>query len=51
MLRLTDNQAARFAYASDNAKIWFVLRPPTGGQSSTPATVNAQTVAGPRAQP
>ena len=50
MLRLTDVQAARFAYASDNAKIWFALRPPTGGQSSRPATVNAQTVVGPRAR-
>lgn len=50
LLRLTDTQAARFAFASDTSKIWFVLRPPTGSQSSKPITVNAQTVA-PRTQP
>jgi Flp pilus assembly protein CpaB len=47
LLRLTDAQAARFAFASDNSKIWFALRPPTGSTSNKPATVNAQTVAGP----
>jgi len=48
LLRLGDSQAARFAYASDNGKIWFALRPPTGAQSGRPATVNQQTVAGPQ---
>jgi Flp pilus assembly protein CpaB len=48
ILRLTDAQSARLAYAADNGKIWFALRPPTGGQSSAPTTVTEQSVAGPR---
>jgi Flp pilus assembly protein CpaB len=48
ILRLSDAQAARMAYAADNGKIWFALRPPTGGQSSAPTTVTEQSVAGPR---
>jgi pilus assembly protein CpaB len=48
LVRLTDSQSARFAYAADNGKIWFALRPPTGSQSGRPITVNQQTVAGPQ---
>lgn len=48
IVRLTDSQAARLAFASDNGKIWFTLRPPTGGESSKPATVTAQSLTGPR---
>lgn len=47
VLRLTDTQAARLAYASDNAKIWFALRPPAGVQQGDPAVVTQQNV-GPR---
>jgi pilus assembly protein CpaB len=46
ILRLSDSQAARMAYAADNGKIWFSLRPPTGGVSGAPSTVTAQSVAG-----
>jgi pilus assembly protein CpaB len=46
ILRLTDSQAARVAYAADNGKIWFALRPPTGDVSGAPSTVTAQSVAG-----
>jgi Flp pilus assembly protein CpaB len=46
ILRLTDAQSARLAFAADNGKVWFALRPPTGGESGRPATVTDQTVAG-----
>src|SRR5438067_2468614 len=29
-LRVPENQAAWLAYASDNGKLWFILRPPNG---------------------
>ena len=48
ILRLTDAQSARLAYAADNGKVWFALRPPTGGESGKPATVTEQSVAGPQ---
>lgn len=46
ILRLGDAQAARLAYAADNGKIWFALRPPAGVQQGDPATVTQQSVAG-----
>jgi Flp pilus assembly protein CpaB len=49
ILRLTDAQSARLAYAADNGKIWFALRPPVGSESGKPATITDQSVAGPRA--
>jgi Flp pilus assembly protein CpaB len=36
VLRLSDEQAAQLAFASDNGKIWFSLRPQSG--ASTPAS-------------
>jgi Flp pilus assembly protein CpaB len=48
ILRLTDTQAARMAYAADNGKVWFALRPPTGDVSGRPSTVTEQSVAGPQ---
>ena len=48
ILRLKDEQAARLAYAADNGKIWFALRPTTGSQSGGATTVTGQSVAGPR---
>jgi len=50
IVRLTDAQSARMAYAADNGKIWFALRPPTGGESSRPTSVTQASVAGPRRQ-
>lgn len=37
-LRVTDTQAARLAYASDQGKVWLVLRPPAGAKESKPST-------------
>lgn len=48
ILRLTDKQSARLAFAADNAKIWFALRPPAGGAQSRGSTITDATVAGPR---
>jgi Flp pilus assembly protein CpaB len=42
VLRATDDQAAKLAWASDNAKIWLVLRPKIGAEQSKPAAVNAR---------
>ena len=50
ILRLTDQQSARLAYAADNGKIWFALRPPASSESGKPVTVTDQTVAGPLAK-
>jgi Flp pilus assembly protein CpaB len=38
-LRVAANDAAKLAFASDNGKIWIVLRPPTGGSNPTPSPV------------
>jgi len=47
IVRLSDQQSARMAYAADNGKIWFALRPPTGAEQSKPATVTGGSVAAP----
>jgi Flp pilus assembly protein CpaB len=39
-LRVGATDAARLAFASDNGKIWIVLRPPAGGTNPTPSSVN-----------
>ena len=31
-VRVTADQAAQLAFAADNGKVWFVLRPPVGGE-------------------
>ena len=43
-LRVTDEQAAQLAFASDNGKLWFVLRPSTGAKASPPSIVTAETL-------
>lgn len=47
IVRLTDRQSARLAFASDNGKIWFALRPPAGGTQSKPSAVTDDTIAAP----
>jgi pilus assembly protein CpaB len=49
-LRVSDAQASRLAWASDNGKIWVTLRPPAGARQSTPRIVSLSTVVlgGPR---
>lgn len=42
ILQLTDRDAARLAYASDNAKLWFLLRPPVGAKDSDPLSVTRE---------
>jgi Flp pilus assembly protein CpaB len=44
VLRLTDQQAAELAFASDNGKIWFSLRPQSGGSPATPSFVTLETL-------
>jgi Flp pilus assembly protein CpaB len=40
VLRATDAQAAKIAYASDNGKIWLLLRPKVGAHDSKTAVVD-----------
>jgi Flp pilus assembly protein CpaB len=42
VLRATEAQAAKLAWASDNAKIWLVLRPKIGAEHTKPAVVDAR---------
>jgi pilus assembly protein CpaB len=43
-LRVTDQQASRLAWASDNGKIWVILRAPAGARQSPPRIVSLSTV-------
>ena len=43
-LRVTDQQAGRLAWASDNGKIWVILRPPADAHQSLPRIVSLDTV-------
>jgi pilus assembly protein CpaB len=49
-LRVTDSQAGRLAWASDNGKIWVTLRPPAGARQSPQRIVSLSSVVlgGPR---
>jgi Flp pilus assembly protein CpaB len=38
-VRVTSDEAARLAFAADNGKVWFVLRPPSGASDGRPASV------------
>ncbi len=40
ILETTDQQGARLAFAADNAKLWFLLRPPVGATDSKPTSVS-----------
>lgn len=44
VLRLTDAQSARLAFAADNGKVWIALRPPAGSTQSRPSTVTQGSV-------
>jgi len=43
-LKASTRQAAVLAWAADNAKLWFVLRPPSGARTVVPGFVGAQTL-------
>jgi|SRR3954454_5569570 len=38
-VRVTADQAARLAFAADNGKVWFILRPPAGASDARPSSV------------
>ncbi len=44
VLRMSDRQAADLAFASDNGKVWVVLRPKTGASDYRPSLVTLETV-------
>ena len=39
-LRVTEKQAAQLAFAVDNGRVWFALRPPAGASQGRPSSVN-----------
>ena len=44
ILRVPTKQAAKFAFASDNTKIWLVLRPQVGASPTPPTTATLATL-------
>ena len=38
-VRVTADQAAQLAFAADNGKVWFILRPPAGAKDDRPSSV------------
>jgi Flp pilus assembly protein CpaB len=44
VLRASDRQAAKLAFASDNGKVWLALRPGTGAKASKPGLVTVETM-------
>lgn len=43
-LKVSDYQAAQLAFASDNGKVWLVLRPSSGAKASPPSIVTVDTL-------
>jgi Flp pilus assembly protein CpaB len=43
-LKVDDLNAENLAFASDNGKLWFVLRPPTGAKPVPPSLVTVETL-------
>jgi Flp pilus assembly protein CpaB len=43
-LKVNDDQAAILAFASDNGKVWLVLRPANASSTGNPAAVNVQSL-------
>jgi Flp pilus assembly protein CpaB len=44
VLKLTDKQATDLAFSSDNGKVWLVLRPGAGAESTPPDVATLETV-------
>ena len=44
MLRVHTKDAADFAFAADNAQLWFVIRPVIGAKATARDTATAATV-------
>jgi Flp pilus assembly protein CpaB len=38
-VRVTADEAAQLAFAADNGKVWFILRPPAGASNNRPSSV------------
>jgi hypothetical protein len=45
ILETTDTEGARLAFAADNAKLWFMLRPPVGATNSKPGLISEASLA------
>jgi Flp pilus assembly protein CpaB len=43
-LRVTDEEAAKIAFSSENGKVWVVLRPAAGAEPSAPDLVTLETI-------
>jgi Flp pilus assembly protein CpaB len=43
-LRMSEKDAAKVAFSSDNGIIWIVLRPPTGAEPTAPDIVTLETI-------
>lgn len=44
ILRVTSKDAAEFAFAVDNAQLWFVIRPVVGAKKTPKTTANASSI-------
>ena len=44
IIRINTSDAAKFAYAADNVRLWFVLRPQTGASPTLPTTATLATL-------
>jgi Flp pilus assembly protein CpaB len=42
--KVTDGQATKLAFASDNGKLWLALRPAAGAKTQPPSVVTAETL-------
>jgi Flp pilus assembly protein CpaB len=43
-VRVTAEQAAAVAFAADNGKVWFILRPPVGAKNMRPSSVELESL-------
>jgi Flp pilus assembly protein CpaB len=43
-MKMTSYQSQKLAFASDNGKVWLVLRPPTGARASAPRLVTVESL-------
>jgi pilus assembly protein CpaB len=43
-LKATSYQSQKLAFASDNGKVWLVLRPPSGARASAPRLITVETL-------
>ena len=44
VLRINTRDAAKFAFAADNSRIWLVLRPQVGASRTPPSTATLATL-------